>query len=58
MCVCVSISVYIYMEGGEEDFYLPGPQLDIKHREINMNIPALTELLWSIAHKNKVLNKH
>ena len=46
------------MEGGEEDFYLPDPQLDIKHREINMNIPAFTELLWSIAHKNKVLNKH
>lgn len=41
----VSTSVYIYMEGGEEGFYLPDPQLDIKHREINMNIPALTELL-------------
>ena len=56
--MCVSTSVYIYTEGAEEEFYLPGPQLDIKHREINMNIPALTELLWSIAHINKVLNKH
>lgn len=43
--MCVSTSVYIYTEGAEEEFYLPGPQLDIKHREINMNIPALTELL-------------
>ena len=52
--MCVSTSVYIYGGRGGR-FLFARPSLDIKHREINTNIPALTELLRSTAHINKVL---
>lgn len=42
-CVCSCVC--------EGDFYLPAPQQGIKTREINMNIPALIELMIHWTHK-------